>query len=76
MGEVGESRSLEPFESFVRFFLRKPRVGMGAAEEAGMRRACPGAGFWLYLEGRRGQSQQQQQQQQRRRWRRQRQQLQ
>lgn len=31
MGEVGESRSLEPVESLVRFFLRNPRVGMGAA---------------------------------------------
>jgi len=29
-GEVGESRSLEPDESFVRFFLRNPRLGMGA----------------------------------------------
>lgn len=31
MGEVGESRSLEPLESFVRFFLRNPRVGIKAA---------------------------------------------
>lgn len=30
MGEVGESKSLEPVESFVRFFLRKPRVGIEA----------------------------------------------
>ena len=31
MGEMGESRSLEPDESFVRFFLRNPpRLGMGA----------------------------------------------
>jgi hypothetical protein len=40
MGEVGESRSLEPFESLVRFFLRKPRVGIGGAAR-GMRRRCP-----------------------------------
>src|SRR5690242_4140402 len=44
MGDVGESRSLEPPESFVRFFLRKPRVGMLRA--AGARREeckrCPG----------------------------------
>ena len=30
-GEVGLSRSFEPVESFVRFFLRNPRVGIGAA---------------------------------------------
>lgn len=30
IGEVGESRSREPVESFVRFFLRKPRVGIRA----------------------------------------------
>ena len=30
MGEVGESRSREPAESFVRFFLRNPRVGIDA----------------------------------------------
>ena len=28
IGEVGESRSLEPPESFVLFFFRKPRVGI------------------------------------------------
>lgn len=33
MGEVGESRSREPVEPFVRFFLRKPRVGIRAAVE-------------------------------------------
>jgi hypothetical protein len=33
MGDEGESRSREP-ESFVRFFLRKPRVGIKAAEGA------------------------------------------
>ena len=47
MGEVGESRSLEPFESFVRFFLRKPRVGIGGAAR-GMRRPCP-ACSWTQL---------------------------
>jgi hypothetical protein len=31
MGDVGESRSREPVESFVRFFLRNPRVGIRAA---------------------------------------------
>ena len=32
-GDVGDSRSLaEPVESFVRFFLRKPRVGMNARQ--------------------------------------------
>jgi hypothetical protein len=31
MGEVGESRSLEPLASFVRFFFRNPRVGIEAA---------------------------------------------
>ncbi len=30
VGDVGESRSFEPDESFVRFFLRKPRVGIEA----------------------------------------------
>ena len=29
-GDVGESGSLEPDESFVRFFLRNPRVGIEA----------------------------------------------
>lgn len=29
-GDVGESRSLDPDESFVRFFLRNPRFGIGA----------------------------------------------
>jgi len=34
-GEVGVSRSLEPVESLVRFFFRKPlRVGMSAAAAA------------------------------------------
>ena len=28
-GEIGESRFAEPDESFVRFFLRNPRLGMG-----------------------------------------------
>ena len=28
---MGELRSLDPCESFVRFFLRKPNEGMGAA---------------------------------------------
>jgi hypothetical protein len=38
MGEVGESKSLEePVESFVRFFLRNPRVGI----EAVMEECCP-----------------------------------
>lgn len=30
IGDVGESRSLEPDESFVRFFFRKPRDGIEA----------------------------------------------
>lgn len=33
MGDVGESRSLEPVESFVRFFFKNPRVGIEAALE-------------------------------------------
>lgn len=33
VGEVGESKSLEPVESFVRFFLRNPRVGIKAIVE-------------------------------------------
>jgi len=42
-GEVGESRSREPVESFVRFFLRNPRVGIRAAvEECGRALAWPG----------------------------------
>lgn len=36
-GEVGELRSLDPCESFVRFFLRKPSEGMGAAVDWGVR---------------------------------------
>lgn len=39
MGDVGESRSLEPVESFVRFFLRKPRVGIGSGWMEECRRA-------------------------------------
>ena len=39
VGDVGESRSREPDESLVRFFLRKPRVGIGG------RRAGEGAGI-------------------------------
>jgi hypothetical protein len=34
---VGELRSLEPCESFVRFFLRKPNEGMRAAVVLGER---------------------------------------
>jgi hypothetical protein len=46
-GEVGESRSRDPVESFVRFFFRNPRVGIDAAVEeccwpALARPACPG----------------------------------
>ena len=37
VGEVGELRSLEPCESFVRFFLRKPNEGMRAAVVLGER---------------------------------------
>lgn len=52
MGDVGESRSLEPPESFVRFFLRNPRVGMLCVvwrdDADGMRalpcKQCPGEG--------------------------------
>ena len=31
IGDVGESRSLEPDESFVLFFFKNPRVGIEAA---------------------------------------------
>lgn len=33
VGDVGESKSFEPVESFVLFFLRNPRVGMKTAVE-------------------------------------------
>ena len=29
MGDIGDAKSLESDESFVRFFFRKPNVGMG-----------------------------------------------
>jgi hypothetical protein len=35
VGDDGESRSFEPVESFVRFFLRNPRVGIKAAVDEG-----------------------------------------
>lgn len=40
VGEVGELRSFEPCESFVRFFLRKPNEGMRAAVGWGGGAAC------------------------------------
>lgn len=42
VGEAGESRSREPLESFVRFFLRKPRVGIGGAGRLVQRRCAAG----------------------------------
>lgn len=37
---VGEGGELDPCESFVRFFLRKPNEGMGAAVGVGGGAAC------------------------------------